>query len=142
MLALMPSIGLTIGPTQATRSKTLTVSEYQIQAEIADTPALRRRGLMERVALAEDAGMLFVFAQPNRQHCFWMRDTYIPLDVAFLDASGRILQISSMEPLSERTHCSRQAAAYALEVSRNWFSHKGIGVGDQIQGVTGLTAER
>lgn len=120
----------------------LTISEYSILAEVADTPELRRRGLMERLALTETAGMLFVFRAPARRRCFWMRNTYIPLDVAFIDSQGRIMQVAGMEPLSERTHCSVQPATYALEVSRRWFVRRGLGTGDSIRGLDGVKTSR
>ncbi|MDR2637738.1 MAG: DUF192 domain-containing protein [Zoogloeaceae bacterium] len=110
----------------------LSVGFYNIEVEVAATPEDRMRGLMQRKNLAENAGMLFVFPQAER-HCMWMKNTLIPLSVAFLDDSGKILNIRDMQPHSEESHCADAPARYALEMNRGWFAKKGIAPGARIR---------
>jgi uncharacterized membrane protein (UPF0127 family) len=99
--------------------------------EVADTPLKREYGLMDRKTLANNHGMLFKFPQSQKLG-FWMRDTYIPLDIAFIDDNGRISQIERMYPLSTRSIRSNKECKYALEVNAGWFKDNDIGVGDKI----------
>ena len=102
-----------------------------LKAEIADTPASQTWGLMGRKHLGKDSGMLFVFPR-NRRLSFWMANTYIPLDIAFIGDDGRVRQIEKMAPLSTRSIPSREECRYALEVNEGWFSKNGIQVGAQV----------
>ena len=102
--------------------------------EIADNNQKRSYGLMDRKSLAHNGGMLFRFPESNKLS-FWMANTYIPLDIAFLDDDGRILQIESMTPLSMRTISSKNSCRYALEVNHGWFRDNGIKIGNYISGV-------
>ena len=86
---------------------TLRVGLHVFAVEVAATPRARQRGLMGRTHLAADRGMLFVFEQPGR-HCFWMRDTPLPLSIAFIDAAGRIASLADMAPRSETPHCPQR----------------------------------
>ena len=105
----------------------------EVDAEVADDRAERARGLMERTALAEDAGMLFVFKR-ERQLSFWMKNTLIPLSIAYIAADGRIVDIEDMEPLDDETkHPSAEPAQYALEVNQGFFEERGIEVGDIVE---------
>ena len=113
---------------------TLTVRFFQITAEVADTPALRTRGLMGRQSLPPNHGMLFVFEQPQQQ-CFWMRNTPLPLTIAFLDDEGRISSMADMQPFSEATNCSQVPVRYALEMEQGWFAKRGIQPGEIIRGI-------
>lgn len=99
-------------------------------AEVAATEAHMKTGLMFRQSLDEHAGMLFSFSKIDN-HCFWMRNTLIPLSVAWLDADGVILEIQDMPPKSDDLHCPRQPASYALEVKQGAFERQGIAVGMQ-----------
>lgn len=110
---------------------------HRIRAEVAATPDDRSRGLMFRERLAPNEGMIFLFDRPGVQ-CMWMRNTLVPLSVAFLDAEGRIVNIADMEPLSEVSHCSAQPVALALEMERGWFTQRGLGPGTRIRGIPGL----
>ncbi len=101
-----------------------------IPVEIADTPAKRETGLMGRTALAADAGMLFVFDQ-DQPLSFWMKDTLIPLSIAFINSKGIIVDIQDMQPLDETPHHSVAPAKYALEVNQGFFRAQGIQVGDR-----------
>ncbi len=109
----------------------LPVGDHVFQVEIADTPESRQQGLMFREDLGSDEGMLFVF--PDSQvRSFWMKNTPLPLSIAYISAEGRILEIRHMEPYSEQPVRSRFPARYALEVNRGRFSEVGITPGDEI----------
>jgi hypothetical protein len=103
-----------------------------VQVEIADTAAEWQMGLMGRTALAQDAGMLFVFDQ-EQLLSFWMKDTLIPLSIAFIDSQGRIVDIQDMQPLDETSHQSAVPAQYALEVNQGFFGERGIMIGDTVE---------
>ncbi len=103
----------------------------EVEVEIADDYAERQRGLMERTELAENAGMLFVFDR-EQQLSFWMRNTLIPLSIAYIDAEERIIDIQNMEPLDETGHPSAEPAMYALEVNQGFFDERGVRVGDGV----------
>lgn len=103
-----------------------------VPVEIAATDAEKQMGLMGRTSLAADAGMLFVF-DSEQTLSFWMKDTLIPLSIAYIDAAGRIVDIQDMQPLDETPHPSAAPAQYALEVNQGFFATKGIQVGDLVQ---------
>ena len=107
---------------------------HLIRAEVASDFSTRARGLMHRKGLAPNAGMLFVFDGASQQ-CMWMKNTYIPLSVAFLDEQGTIINIADMQPHSEQTHCSTRPALYALEMTRGWFAERGIKAGAKLGGL-------
>ena len=104
----------------------------EVPVEVADTEEERQMGLMGRDALAEDAGMLFVF-DAEQQLSFWMKDTLIPLSIAYIDSEGRIVDIQDMQPLDETPHLSAAPAQYALEVNQGFFGDRGIQVGDTVE---------
>ena len=100
--------------------------------EVANTPDRIARGLMYRDSLPRDEGMLFVY--PVEQILsFWMRNTRIPLDIAFIQDDGTIAQIARMEPLSRRSCQSGRRARFALEMNRGWFEANGVEVGDRVE---------
>jgi uncharacterized membrane protein (UPF0127 family) len=103
----------------------------RLQVEIADTPELMVRGLMERPSLPKDQGMLFAFAQVGRSP-FWMKNTLVPLSIAFIDEGGTILHITDMEPQTETLHYSPTDYRYALEVNQGWFREQKVATGDQV----------
>ena len=107
-----------------------------VLAEVADTPEARERGLMHRTELGENAGMLFVYTS-SAPRSFWMRNTLIPLDIAFLDEAQVVVDIQAMEPLSEAFTDSARPAMFALETNQGWFEARGIGVGAQARIVYG-----
>ena len=115
-------------------SRTLIIRDQKLVVEVASTPETRATGLMNRFSLRQDHGMLFVFEAPQPL-AFYMKNTYIPLSIAFVDAHGRILNIEDMRPLDESTHWSRGVAQYAIEMRQGWFAAKGIGVGDVVEGL-------
>ena len=112
----------------------LTVNGQKIIAEVVATPEQRAKGLMNRFSLQPDHGMLFVFEEPQPLG-FWMKNTYIPLSIAFVDANGRIVNIEDMKPHDETTHRSRGFALYAVEMKQGWFVAKGIKPGDVVKGL-------
>jgi uncharacterized protein len=112
----------------------LSAGIYVIQAEVANTTATRSQGLMLRKSMAQGAGMLFLFDEPAG-HCMWMKNTLIPLSVAFIDERGQIVNIADMQPLDETSHCAARPARYALEMNQGWFKKRGIVAGTAIQGL-------
>jgi len=104
----------------------------EVEVEVADDMNEMQKGLMGRTALAEDAGMLFVYPE-ERELSFWMRDTLIPLSIAFMDAEGRIVDIQDMKALDDRPphYTSAEPARYALEVNVGFFEERGVEVGDR-----------
>jgi uncharacterized protein len=112
----------------------LVAGMYLIRAEVANTFDTRATGLMFRKSLAPNEGMLFVFPEAEME-CMWMKNTLIPLSVAFIDASGAIVSISEMQPQTETTHCAARPAKYALEMNRGWFASKGLRAGTVIRGL-------
>lgn len=89
---------------------------------------------MGRTHLAADGGMLFVFEQPGR-HCFWMRDTPLPLSIAFIDPAGHIASLADMQPRTETLHCPGTDVGYALEVRQGEFQRRGIAPRAQVDGL-------
>ncbi|MGH3087955.1 MAG: DUF192 domain-containing protein [Rubrobacteraceae bacterium] len=104
----------------------------EIKVETADDDAERAQGLMFRESLGEECGMLFVFDR-ERSLSFWMRNTYVPLSIAYIDADGRIVSIHDMEPLDETSVPSEDPAQYALEVNQSFFEERRVEVGDRVE---------
>lgn len=115
------------------RTGVITVRFFQITVEIADTPVSRAQGLMGRRALPTNHGMLFVFERPERQ-CFWMKNTPLPLTIAFIGDDGAIVNFADMTPFSEQAHCSEKPVRYALEMEQGWFRARGVIAGDRVSG--------
>ena len=111
----------------------LSAGFYRIEVEVAANQASRMQGLMQRRSMPANQGMLFVFDQADR-HCMWMRNTLLPLSVAFLDEEGRIINIEDMKPQTETNHCATSSARFALEMNLGWFSSKGLKPGQRIVG--------
>jgi len=112
----------------------LSAGMHLIRAEVAADYSSRGRGLMQRKSLAPNAGMLFIFDAPAI-HCMWMKNTYIPLSVAFLDDKGEIINIADMQPHSEQSHCAARPALYALEMAQGWFAERGVKPGGRLRGI-------
>jgi uncharacterized protein len=112
----------------------LQIGEQRLTAEVADTEAARRHGLMYRESLPQDHGMLFVWKEPAR-YAMWMLNTPLPLSVAFIDADGRIVNIEHMQPHTRTSHQAAAPVRYALEMEQGWFDARGIGPGDRVVGL-------
>lgn len=111
----------------------ITVGTKTLHVEIVQNDEERMRGLMHREHLPENHGMLFVFEEAQMQ-AFWMRNTFIPLDIAFIDASNRILDIQHMTPLDEtKSYQSPAPVPYVLEVNAGWFENNGIKIGETVK---------
>jgi uncharacterized membrane protein (UPF0127 family) len=141
VLALLP-IALAMAPAAAQPGKPNTglpvikvaIAGHTVVAEVASTSEQRATGLMYRFSLPPENGMLFVFPAA-RPLSFWMRNTYVPLSIAFIAADGRIINIEDMAPQDERSKFSAAPALYALEMKKGWFAQKGIGPGAKVEGL-------
>lgn len=111
--------------------KTVSINGIELEVEIARTQDARAKGLMFRDSLAFDNGMLFIFESPQILQ-FWMKNTKIPLDIAFIDSKGIIIEIYKLEPFNETTVSSQKYALYALEVNGGWFEKNNIVIGDKL----------
>ncbi|MCC7136063.1 MAG: DUF192 domain-containing protein [Nitrosomonas sp.] len=112
----------------------LNIAGQTISAEVAATPAALAAGLMYRQHLIENGGMLFIFPKAGI-HAMWMKNTQIPLSVAFIDAEGIIINMADMEPNTLKLHYSAKETSFALEMKQGWFAKHDIQAGDQIQGL-------
>jgi uncharacterized membrane protein (UPF0127 family) len=113
---------------------TLTAGMYNIRAEVARTPLQTQTGLMFRPQMAAHEGMLFVFDGLERR-CFWMKNTVLPLTIAFVADDGRIVNLADMQPQSLQSHCSAEPVRFALEMNQGWFAKRGIAPGFRLKGV-------
>jgi uncharacterized membrane protein (UPF0127 family) len=114
---------------------------HVISAELAETDRARELGLMGRETLGPNEGMLFVFER-KAVHCFWMRNTPLPLSIAFLDDDGRIVDIARMAPHSDDSHCPSRAVRFALEMEQGWFARHGIAPGARLVQPSVFPAQR
>lgn len=119
------------------RAVELRAGMFRIEAEVAATEKAREIGLMNRKTMAQHQGMLFVFDNAQ-EYCFWMKNTLLPLSIAFLDETGKIVNIADMQAMSEENHCAAKPVRYALEMNQGWFAGKGIKAGATISGVAGV----
>jgi uncharacterized membrane protein (UPF0127 family) len=113
---------------------TLTAGTVKISAEVAATQADREQGLMYRASLGPNEGMLFVFDE-IAYHCFWMKNTEIPLSIAYIDDNGMVTDVQEMAAETEDNHCPTSGGRYALEMAKGWFAANGIKPGMQLQGL-------
>ncbi|WP_159990863.1 DUF192 domain-containing protein [Pelistega ratti] len=110
---------------------TLHFPKQILTAEIVNNSTSRAKGLMFRQNLEKNTGMLFVFPDSQRR-CFWMKNTFIPLSIAYIDHHHQIIDILDLHPLDETAICSSKPAMFALEVNQGWFDQHHIRVGDTI----------
>ena len=111
----------------------LRAGPHIFDVEVASTPGQRAQGLMGRSHLANDAGMLFIFEEADR-HCFWMKDTPLPLSIAFLNDAGTIVGVADMQPETTELHCAAEPVRVALEVKLGALESRGLRTGARITG--------
>ena len=133
MLALLCVGALAQGAPQQLPAIRLNAGIHNIQAEVARSAAEREIGLMFRTALGANDGMLFVFEQLGQQ-CFWMKNTLLPLSVAFVADDGSIVNIDTMKPQTLDSHCSDKPVRFVLEMNEGWFAKRGIKAGSKLRG--------
>ena len=112
----------------------LKIAQHVIKAEVASTPSSQQLGLMYRKSMQDQNGMLFVFDQ-KAGHCFWMKDTLIPLSIAFIGDDGKIVNIEEMKAQTEENHCPIKPIRYALEMNAQWFEKRQIMPGKTVDGL-------
>ena len=118
-------------PLRGLPAANVTIGGQPVRLLLATTPEQHQTGLMYRESMAEDEGMLFVYDAP-KMRCMWMKNTLIPLTAAFIDESGRILNLADMKPQTTRSHCSEGPVLYVLEMNRGWFARHGVREGERI----------
>jgi uncharacterized protein len=133
-LLLTGPSGLTLATAQELPRIELGAGMHRIEAEVVNTQETRMHGLMMRKDMPSHHGMLFVFDAEGR-HCMWMKNTLLPLSVAFLDGEGCIINVEEMKPQTENTHCAARPARYALEMNAGWFSRRGVKPGTALAGI-------
>jgi uncharacterized membrane protein (UPF0127 family) len=131
--AFLASLAMAQEPQMNLPRVKLSAGMHQIDAQVARTPDERATGLMHRKEMPQHEGMLFIFEQPMQQ-CFWMKNTLLPLSVAFLADDGTIVNIDEMQPQTLESHCSTKPVRYVLEMNKGWFAKKGVKAGAKIEG--------
>lgn len=111
----------------------LTAGMHVLNVEVARSPQEHSIGLMFRKSMPTNDGMLFIFDRPGQQ-CFWMKNTLLPLSIAFISDDGNIANIDEMKPQTLDSHCSTKDVRYVLEMNSGWFAKRGIKAGTKIQG--------
>ena len=111
----------------------LNAGMHVIDAQVAASTDQRMTGLMHRKEMPQHEGMLFVFEVPSQQ-CFWMKNTLLPLSVAFVADDGTIVNIDEMQPQTLESHCSTKPVRYVLEMNKGWFAKRGIKAGAKLEG--------
>lgn len=125
-------LSVSVAQSQSLPKIPLYIHQKEIWVEVAKTPEERNHGLMGRKHLNKDEGMLFIF-EAEDYHGFWMKDTLIPLSLAFIDKEGRIVWITEMKPQTLDSHVPPKPVLYALEMNKGWFSSRGIKAGDVVR---------
>jgi uncharacterized membrane protein (UPF0127 family) len=105
---------------------------HVIRAEVAQSPQQQQTGMMMRREMGANEGMLFVNADAGVR-CFWMRNTLLPLTIAFIADDGTIVNLADMQPQSDQSHCSEKPVRFALEMNKGWFAKRGLGAGTKLR---------
>ncbi|RJF99142.1 DUF192 domain-containing protein [Noviherbaspirillum saxi] len=134
LLFCMLSVATAAQQTARFPTISLTAGIHVIKAEVAAKDAERQQGLMYREKMGVNEGMVFLFEAPAGV-CMWMKNTYIPLSVAFIDDDGKIINIEDMQPQTTESHCAKKPIRYALEMNQGWFKQKNIKPGMVIGGL-------
>lgn len=133
LLPLLPAAQAQEGPQPRLPTVELRAGMHLIRAELAVTAEQQATGMMFRTSMGTNEGMLFVNDDAGVR-CFWMRNTLLPLSIAFLDDDGTIVNLADMQPRSDRSHCSARPVRYALEMNQGWFAKRGIQPGFRLRG--------
>jgi uncharacterized membrane protein (UPF0127 family) len=134
VLALLGTAALAQnGPQPKLQTVDLSLGIHVIHAELAVTPVQQQTGMMFRRTMGANEGMLFV-EEESAQRCFWMRNTLLPLAIAFIADDGTIVNIDEMQPQSDASHCSARPVRYALEMNQGWFAKRGFKAGAKLRG--------
>ena len=133
LASLVSAVAIAQDGPQKLPSITLGAGMYLIQAEVAQTPEQRSTGLMFRSAMGANEGMLFAFEEAGQQ-CFWMKNTLLPLSVAFVADDGSVVNIENMKPQTLDSHCSSKPVRFVLEMNDGWFAKRGIKPGFKLTG--------
>jgi len=121
------------GPQPRLPTVQITAGMHLISAEVAQTPSQQAAGMMFRTEMGANEGMLFV-NEERGMRCFWMRNTLIPLTIAFIADDGTIVNLADMQPRSDESHCSAAPVRFALEMRQGWFAQRGIKAGQRLRG--------
>lgn len=121
------------GPQPKLPTVDLRAGMHTIKAELAVTPEQQMTGMMFRKEMNGNEGMLFVNEEKSAR-CFWMRNTLVPLTIAFIGDDGTIVNLADMQPLDERSHCAKAPVRFALEMRQGWFEKRGIKAGFKLSG--------
>ena len=132
-LCIAATVVAQVGPQSLPKIR-LNAGIHNIDAQFAQTPEQREIGLMFRPIMAANEGMLFAFERPGQQ-CFWMKNTLIPLDAAFVGDDGAIVNIEHMKPQTLDGHCSEKPVRFVLEMNDGWFAKRGIKPGQKLRGL-------
>jgi uncharacterized membrane protein (UPF0127 family) len=144
LLVSAVALSLLCGTANAQQTKlpviALHIGLYMIQAEVATSKAEQEQGMMQRKTMGQNEGMLFDLGRPALLQCMWMKDTLLPLSVAFIDAAGKVINIEEMQAQTEDQHCSdrKTQVRYALEMNAGWFKKTHIKPGALIEGLPNL----
>jgi uncharacterized membrane protein (UPF0127 family) len=133
LAAALPRLAVAQEEPQHLPAIQLSAGMHLVKAEVAQTPEQRSIGLMHRKTMGTNEGMLFIFEQAGQQ-CFWMKNTLLPLSVAFVDDDGTIVNIDAMKPLTLDGHCSKKPVRFVLEMNDGWFAKRGIKAGSVLKG--------
>ena len=132
LLSILPAAAQT-GPQPRLQTVQLRAGMHLIQAELAITPTQQATGMMFRREMGANEGMLFVNDDVGVR-CFWMRNTLLPLTIAFIADDGTIVNLADMQPQSDQSHCSTAPVRHALEMRQGWFAQRGIKAGQRLHG--------